>query len=92
VVLRHGIRNISLPALTLQFGSFSELFGGAVLAERIFSYPGLGLTTIQAGLRSDAPLLLGIVLFSAVFVFAGNTVADVLYRWVDPRIRIGGTV
>lgn len=91
VVLRHGIRNISLPALTLQFASFSELFGGAVLAERIFSYPGLGLTTIQAGLRSDVPLLLGIVLFSAMFVFAGNTVADMVYRWVDPRIRIGGT-
>jgi peptide/nickel transport system permease protein len=91
LVLHHGLRNISLPALTLQFASFSELFGGAVLAEQIFSYPGLGLTTIQAGLRSDVPLLLGIVMFSAVFVFAGNTVADVVYRWIDPRIRIGGT-
>lgn len=90
LVVHHGLRNISLPALTIQFASFSELFGGAVLAEQVFSYPGLGLTTIQAGLRSDVPLLLGIVLFSALFVFAGNTLADVFYRWVDPRIRIGG--
>ncbi|MGD8389567.1 MAG: ABC transporter permease [Desulfobacteraceae bacterium] len=89
LVFHHGIRNISLPALTLQFASFSELFGGAVLAEQVFSYPGLGLTTIQAGLRSDVPLLLGIVLFSALFVFVGNTLADLTYRLVDPRIRIG---
>lgn len=89
IVCRHGIRNISLPALTLQFASLSELFGGAVLAEQVFSYPGLGRTVVQAGLRSDVPLLLGIVLFSALFVFIGNTLADVAYRWVDPRIRIG---
>lgn len=92
VILNHGIRNTLLPVLTLQFASFSELFGGAVLAEQVFSYPGLGFTTVQAGLRSDVPLLLGIVLFSAVFVFSGNTLADIVYRWVDPRIRIGDTL
>ena len=90
IIQHHGFRNISLPALTLQFASFSELFGGAVLAEQVFSYPGLGQTVIQAGLRSDVPLLLGIVLFSAIFVFTGNTLADLSYRIIDPRIRIGG--
>lgn len=90
IVWHHGLRNISLPALTLQFASFSELFGGAVLAEQVFSYPGLGQTVIQAGLRSDIPLLMGIVLFSAIFVFTGNTLADLSYHVVDPRIRIGG--
>ncbi|BBO89584.1 ABC transporter permease [Desulfosarcina ovata] len=90
IICHHGLRNISLPALTLQFASFSELFGGAVLAEQVFSYPGLGQTVIQAGLRSDVPLLLGVVLFSAIFVFTGNTLADLSYRVVDPRIRIGG--
>ncbi len=61
---RHGLRNIALPAVTLQFAAFSELFGGAILAEQVFSYPGLGKATIDAGLRGDVPLLLGIVLFS----------------------------
>ncbi|GAB7387717.1 ABC transporter permease [Bacillaceae bacterium] len=86
---RHGLRNVALPAITLQFTSFSELFGGAVLAEQVFSYPGLGQTAIDAGLRGDVPLLLGIVLFSAIFVFTGNALADLVYRLVDPRVREG---
>lgn len=84
---RHGLRNVALPAITLQFASFSELFGGAVLAEQVFSYPGLGQATVEAGLRGDVPLLLGLVLFSAVFVFAGNLLADLMYRVIDPRVR-----
>ncbi|CAM3418606.1 ABC transporter permease [Marinicrinis lubricantis] len=87
---RHGLRNTALPALTLQFASFSELFGGAVLAEQVFSYPGLGEAAVQAGLRGDVPLLLGIVLFSAVFVFAGNTIAELVYKLIDPRMRERG--
>ncbi|MFB9327643.1 ABC transporter permease [Paenibacillus aurantiacus] len=86
---RHGLRNILLPAITLQFASFSELFGGAVLVEQIFSYPGLGKATVEASTRGDVPLLLGIVLFSAMFVFAGNLLAELIYRRVDPRIREG---
>ncbi len=86
---RHGLRNVALPAATLQFASFSELFGGAVLAEQVFSYPGLGQATVEAGLRGDVPLLLGLVMFSAVFVIAGNVIADLLYRCIDPRIREG---
>lgn len=85
--LRHGLRNVALPAITLQFTSFSELFGGAILAEQVFSYPGLGQATVDAGLRGDVPLLLGIVLFTSLFVFAGNTIADLIYRLVDPRMR-----
>lgn len=86
-VRRHGLRNIALPALTLQFLSFSELFGGSVLAEQVFAYPGLGRAIVQAGMQSDVPLLLGITLFSALFVFTGNCVADALYRRVHPEIR-----
>lgn len=88
-VWRHGLRNISLPAITLHFALLSELFGGAVLAETVFSYPGLGRATGEAGLRGDVPLLLAIVLFATIFVFVGNTIADLLYRQVDPRIRVG---
>ncbi|MCT2534159.1 ABC transporter permease [Aquibacillus koreensis] len=86
---RHGLRNIVLPAITLQFAAFSELFGGAVLAEQVFSYPGLGQATVEAGLRGDVPLLLGLVLFSTIFVFVGNLIADLIYRVVDPRTREG---
>ena len=89
LILRHGVRNVLLPAITLQFLGFSELFGGAVLVEQIFTYPGIGQAAVAAGLRSDVPLLLGIVIFSAIFVYCGNLIADVLYNFVDPRIREG---
>ncbi|MGO4545638.1 ABC transporter permease [Paenibacillus sp. 2TAB23] len=85
---RHALRNIALPAITLQFASFGELFGGAVLAEQVFSYPGLGQATVEAGLRGDVPLLMGLVLCSTLFVFTGNTLADYFYRIVDPRLRL----
>lgn len=87
LVKNHGIRNILLPAVTLQFLSFSELFGGAVLVEQVFSYPGIGQTAVAAGLQSDVPLFLGIVLISAIFVFVGNLLADLSYYLIDPRIK-----
>lgn len=87
IVVRHGLRNLALPALTLQFASVSEIFGGSVLVEQVFSYPGLGQAAVTAGLGGDAALLAGIAVFSAALVFAGNFVANVLYAVVDPRIR-----
>ena len=87
ILKRHGLRGILLPALTLQFSSFSELFGGSVLAENVFSYPGLGSAVSAAGLNSDVPLLLGITLFSALFVCVGNLIANLLYGIIDPQIR-----
>ena len=87
LIKNHGIRNILLPAVTLQFLSFSELFGGAVLVEQVFSYPGVGQTAVAAGLSSDVPLFLGIVIFSAIFVFVGNLLADLSYYLIDPRIK-----
>lgn len=87
ILKRHGLRNILLPALTLQFASFAELFGGSVMAENVFSYPGLGSAVAAAGLNSDVPLLLGVTLFSALFVCVGNMIANLLYGVVDPQIR-----
>lgn len=69
---RHGLRNMILPAISVHFASFGELFGGAVLLEQVFSYPGLGKAIVDAGLNGDVPLLLGIVVISACFVFLGN--------------------
>ena len=90
IVRRHVCRNVMLPALTLQFLSFSELFGGSVFVEQVFSYPGMGQAAVQAGLRGDAPLLMGIVIISLLFVFSGNLIADLLYRIIDPRMKEGG--
>ena len=87
ILRRHGLRNILLPSLTLQFASFAELFGGSVMAENVFSYPGLGSAVSAAGLRCDVPLLLGVTLFSALFVCVGNMIANLLYGIVDPQIR-----
>ena len=85
----HGLRNLLLPAITLQFASISEIFGGSVLVEQVFSYPGLGQAAVTAGLGSDVALLAAISVFSAALVFAGNLVANILYGVVDPRIREG---
>ena len=92
MVCRHGRRNIILPALTLQFASISEIIGGSVLVEQVFSYPGLGQAAVAAGTGSDVPLLMGITLVTAAIVFSGNFIANILYGVVDPRMRKGGAV
>lgn len=92
IVVRHGLRNIIIPAITLQFASISEIIGGSVLVEQVFSYPGLGQAAVAAGTGSDVPLLLGITLATAAIVFVGNYVANLLYGAVDPRMRKRGKV
>ena len=89
IIKRHVLRNALIPAITLQFASISEIFGGSILAEQVFSYPGLGQTAVDAGLRGDIPLLLGIALISSIFVFLGNIIANILYAVLDPKIREG---
>lgn len=89
IVRRHGLRNVMLPAVTLQFASISEIFGGSVLVEQVFSYPGLGQAAVAAGLGGDAPLLLGIAVISAAVVFSGNFTANLLYGLIDPKIKRG---
>lgn len=87
IVVRHGLRNLVLPALTLECAQISEIVGGSVLVEQVFSYPGLGQAAVTAGLGGDAPLLVGIALATAALVFVGNLVANLLYGVIDPRMR-----
>lgn len=89
IVFCHALRNIALPAITLQFASVSEIFGGSVLVEQVFSYPGLGQAAVTAGLGGDVPLLMAITVISSLFVFGGNFIANLLYGVVDPRMRKG---
>lgn len=89
VVRRHLLRNVALPFTTLQFAQIAEIFGGSVLVEEVFSYPGLGQAAVTAGLGGDVALLAGIALLSAALVFGGNLVANLLYGAIDPRMRKG---
>lgn len=87
ILLDYGLKNLILPGLSLQFTSFAELFSGTVLVENVFNYPGIGNLTVEAGLRGDGPLLLGLVLFSSIFVYLGNRIFDLILIYIDPRLR-----
>ncbi len=87
VVLAHALRNALLPVVTVVGLQVGLLLGGAVLTETVFSWPGVGLQLYRAISTRDIPLIQGSVLLIAVtFVFI-NLLVDVLYAWLDPRIR-----
>ncbi|KUO94995.1 ABC transporter permease [Ferroacidibacillus organovorans] len=87
ILFRHVLRNAIIPLMT-QFGfDIGGLFGGAVILEQIFTWPGMGELSINATLNRDYPLILGVTLLFAVTVLIGNLVADILLAISDPRIR-----
>jgi peptide/nickel transport system permease protein len=87
VLWRHAARNALLPSISLIALSFGFIIGGAITVELVFSYPGLGLLTIQALDQQDYWLLQGLFLFATVAVLVSNLVADLLYGYLDPRVR-----
>ncbi len=87
VTVRHALPNASLPVLTLAALLLAGLVDGAVIIEVIFNLPGLGLTIREAITRRDYELVQGIVLVIAVFMMLWVLVTDLLYAWLDPRIR-----
>lgn len=89
IIFNHLIRNSILPAITLQFLSFSELFVGTIFVEEVFSYPGLGQALVKSAMKGDFALIMGIVIISVIFVYFGNLTADILTNYVDPRVRRG---
>jgi peptide/nickel transport system permease protein len=90
VLWRHGLRNALLPVVTLLGLSLPFLLGGAVVVEVVFGWPGMGRVAIEAVWARDYPVIMGTTLMSAVTVVAGSLLADILYRWADPRVRITG--
>jgi peptide/nickel transport system permease protein len=90
VITRHALRNAMLPILTLIGLQLGTLLGGAVITEMVFAWPGIGQLTIEAIQRRDYPLLQACVLVISVAYVTVNTLTDVLYGWLDPRIRIHG--
>ena len=90
VVLRHGLRNALLPVITLLGLQLGALLAGAVITETVFSWPGVGLLTIESIQTRDYPLLQAcVLLISATYVLV-NLLTDIVYAFIDPRIRIGG--
>ncbi len=88
VVWRHVLRNALIPLVTVVMMALPSLTGGAVVTETLFSWPGLGRLFYDALTRRDYPVLMGVLLMSAVLVVGCNLVADLLYRRLDPRIRL----
>jgi peptide/nickel transport system permease protein len=87
-MLHHAFPNARVPVITVIGGHFGTLLTGAVLVEIIFAWPGLGRLLYDATLARDYPLLMGIFLVASVSVIAANLVVDVMYGWLDPRVRI----
>jgi peptide/nickel transport system permease protein len=87
VVSRHVLRNSLLPIVTILGLSLPDIVGGAIIAEAIFNFPGMGLLFWQAALEHDFPILLGTTLVVGVAAVAGNLLADIAYGVLDPRIR-----
>ena len=87
VVLRHLLRNSLMPIVTILGLSLPDIVGGAIIAEAIFNFPGMGLLFWQAALSHDFPVLLGTTLIVGVAAVVGNLLADVTYAMLDPRIR-----
>lgn len=87
VIGRHALRNGLVPVVTVIGMQIPLLFGGAVIVEQLFSWPGLGLMTMSAILSRDYPVIMGVCLLAAVVVLAANLVTDILYAVVDPSIQ-----
>jgi ABC-type dipeptide/oligopeptide/nickel transport system permease component len=87
VWLKHVLRNAALPVLTLLGLDFGRMLGGAVVVETIFAWPGMGRLAVQAVLGRDFPVVQGAVMMGAAVFLAVNLLIDLLYGWVDPRLR-----
>lgn len=87
VINKHALRNALIPIVTVIGMQIPTLFGGAVIIEQIFSWPGLGLITMNAILNRDYPVIMGVALLTAVVVLAANLIIDIIYALVDPTIK-----
>lgn len=88
VIRRHGLRAALTPVVTIFGLDLGGLLGGAVLTESVFALPGIGRQAVVAVLAQDLPMIMGVVLFAAFFIITANIVVDVLYGFIDPRVRL----
>lgn len=88
VIYKHALRNALIPVITILGFYLPSLFGGAIITEQIFAWPGIGKIAIEAINGRDYPLLMGFEMLLAILTLLGNLVADITYAVVDPRIRL----
>ena len=88
VLVHHVLRNAMLPIVTMLGMDVALALGGAVLLEQVFGLPGLGYVRDPLALPVDYPITLGVVVFASILVIVFNLIVDLLYAWVDPRIRL----
>lgn len=88
VIWKHAFKNASIPVFTLFFVNFAALVGGAVVTETIFSWPGVGHLMVNALIARDYPVAQGVIFFVAAIIVSVNIFVDVMYAWLDPRIRL----
>jgi peptide/nickel transport system permease protein len=89
VVYKHALRNAVIPVVTVAGLQFGQMLSGALLVETVFNWPGLGRLAADSVFQRDAPVLLGILILSSTLVVIINILTDVVYRLIDPRIRVG---
>ena len=87
VVVRHGLKNSMIPVVTMMAMQFASLLSGAVITESVFGIGGIGQLMVSAISQRDMPLLQSSVIFSTMIIIVGNLVADILYSFLDPKIR-----
>jgi peptide/nickel transport system permease protein len=91
VVYKHALRNAIIPVITAAGLQVGNLLSGALLVEVVFGWPGIGRLAVDSIFRRDTPTLLGIMIFSSAMVIIANLLTDLVYRLIDPRIRVGGS-
>jgi len=90
VLFKHALRNALIPVITMLGMDVASLLGGVLFIENVFALPGIGNLAVQSVLNLDVPMIMGTVLFSATLVVGANWVVDLLYGWIDPRIKSAG--
>jgi peptide/nickel transport system permease protein len=91
VMMKHAMANAMLPLVTIAGLDLAGLLSGVVLTETVFNWPGIGRLAFEAIFNLDIPLIMGTVLFSAFLIVSANIAVDLLYLWLDPRIRLEET-
>ncbi|MES2514943.1 MAG: ABC transporter permease [Bacteroidota bacterium] len=89
VLWKHALKNSALPLITVFSSIFPAIIGGSVIIESIFTIPGMGLETVRAIMSQDYPIVIAVITLSSVLTIISYLMADLLYAWVDPRIRTG---
>ncbi|MFD1956174.1 ABC transporter permease [Paenibacillus thailandensis] len=88
VIFKHALRNAMIPAITLLGFELPALFGGAIILEQVFVWPGIGHIYLNSINMRDYPFMLGFTIFTAILTLIGNLISDVLYGVADPRVRL----